>query len=193
MKQEIKKTETKTKINIRTATKFNINPFMDNMIIQTRKQRLTVARGSKITDENGEEHCTEIAQIREVDSAEFVKLFTANLKAFFDLSQSGFRVLQYILRVVQQHPGTDKIYLSHGNALKQEQQTMSKATFSRGFAELIEKQFVALSSDPFMYFINPNLFFNGDRARFVVEYRKQKQKKTNSEYLEDLGQQRLIQ
>ena len=48
---------------------------------------------------------------------------------------------------------------------------MSKQTFYRGVEELIEKGFIARHRSAGWYFTNPAMFFNGNRARFVKEYR----------------------
>ena len=48
---------------------------------------------------------------------------------------------------------------------------MSKRTFNRGFKELLEKDFLSPKS-PDTYWVNPTLFFKGDRVRFIKEYRR---------------------
>lgn len=56
-------------------------------------------------------------------------------------------------------------------------------------AELTEKKFVAPSTDMNLWFINPAIFFNGDRIRFVTELRRRKV--SAQERLEAEGQQAL--
>ena len=58
-------------------------------------------------------------------------------------------------------------------------------------AEMVEKGFVAPSVDMNLWFINPTIFFNGDRIRFVNEYVRVKRSRTQQE-LEAAGQQSLF-
>lgn len=55
--------------------------------------------------------------------------------------------------------------------------------------ELIGKGFVAPSTNAPLYFINPAIFFNGDRVRFVTEIRRKKL--SAQERLEQAGQAAL--
>jgi DNA-binding IclR family transcriptional regulator len=59
------------------------------------------------------------------------------------------------------------------------QEVMSKSSFHRSIRELLDKKFIAESAITGLYFINPHLFFNGDRVRFVQEF---KRKRANDEH-----------
>ena len=48
---------------------------------------------------------------------------------------------------------------------------MSEKTFQRGLKELLAKQFLAPRS-PSTFWVNPALFFKGDRVKFITEYRR---------------------
>ena len=48
---------------------------------------------------------------------------------------------------------------------------MSEFTFRRGLKELLEKEFLR-PRQPGVYWVNPALFFKGDRVAFVKEYRR---------------------
>ena len=61
-------------------------------------------------------------------------------------------------------------------------------TFRRGLIELLEKRFLYPKTSS-SYWINPSLFFKGDRVLFIKEYRRRKPSK--QEGLEAVGQQRL--
>lgn len=162
------------KLNTRNLPTYRENPFMSGLRMTIRPKRLTVARGSTLIDSNtGEiQGTTEVMQVIPVDDTQFVKLYTANIGAFFDLSRAGLRVFGALMIAAQKHVGTDLVYLD----LKSlpEEVALSKQTFYRGLAELVENNFCAKHESPGWYFVNPNLFFNGDRVRFVREYRKVK-------------------
>ena len=52
---------------------------------------------------------------------------------------------------------------------------MSEKSFQRGLKELLAKGFLS-PKVPNQYWVNPALFFKGDRVRFITEY----QRKSNS-------------
>lgn len=152
------------------------NPFLANAIttIKTRKKRLTVAQGSTIIDnETGEATAeTVIAQVVEVDDGLFVKLFTKDLQNFFDLSSAALKTFGFILKTVQDEAiNRDKVYIDYNDSETLKAFKLSERVFFYGVKELIEKKFIAKSLNPNFYFINPSLFFNGDRCKFVKEYR----------------------
>jgi predicted transcriptional regulator len=161
------------KRGVKNSPKYAINPFIDRLVVKTRGRKVTVARGSSLVDlETGEiQGMTEIAQIVEVDEGQFVKLFTKDLAFWFDLNKSAMRVFGALLATVQKESiGRDLVFFDHTSDQTKEF-GMSKQTFYRGVEELIEKGFIARHRSAGWYFINPSMFFNGNRARFVKEYR----------------------
>lgn len=167
------------------------NPFMTEHTVSTRRKRITVGgRGRAIIDtETGEvEDTAEIVMVRDVDSEQFVKLFTQNIRVFFDLTPGTMKLVQVLLSQVQKHPNTDRVMLSIAIAqdyfAETQGPTLSKASFHRAVKEMLEKQFIAETMLSGLFFINPNLFFNGDRIRFVNEI---KRRKANEEHAELVG------
>lgn len=160
------------KLSTRKALTFKKNPFMDDLCLRIRTKHLTVARGSALIDSSTGEitGTTEVSQVIPVDATQFVKLYVANISAFFDFSRAGLKVFGALMHAVQQHPGTDLVYMDLSAV--PEELRLSKQTFYRGIQELIENKFVARHVSPSWWYVNPNLFFNGDRVRFVREYRK---------------------
>lgn len=162
---------------VRKATKYEVSPFIDSLTVKTRGRKVTVARGSTLVDTNtGEiEGVTEIAQIVEVDEGQFVKLFTKDLAIWFELNKVGMRVFGALLTVVQKSSiGRDLIYFDHDSESAKDFK-ISKASFYRGIEELLEKGFIARHKSAGWYFTNPAMFFNGNRARFIKDYRVKKQ------------------
>jgi hypothetical protein len=160
----------------KTVERHESNPFLVNAVlnVKTRKKRVTVAKGGTIIDnETGEAKAeTVIAQIIEVDEGQFVKLFTKDLEMFFDLSSAALKTFGLVLKTVQAEAiNRDKVFIDLKTKGVLESFKLSRAVVYRGIDELIKKQFLARTLTPNIYYINPNLFFNGDRARFVKEYR----------------------
>jgi hypothetical protein len=166
------------KINSNLAVRFDKNPFLAAQAEYKTSVKRTVIKGGKavIDVETGTyENTAEIVQTHQVDAEKFVKLYTRELHLMFSLTASSMRVLQVVLKQVQEHVGQDQILLNLKIAeqyfLDTDQKAMSKATFYRAINEMIAKGFLApaaVSRD--VFFINPNLFFNGDRVKLVKEY-----------------------
>ena len=86
----------------------------------------------------------------------------------------------------------DTIYLNYSKVVSistGEGEAPAKGTFSTRWPRCV-KGFVAPSVDTNLWFINPAIFFNGDRVRFVTEL--QRKRLSKAEMLEDRGQQRLM-
>lgn len=139
-----------------------------------------------------------VAQIRRimtVDSDPFVKLFTAELNRFFDLTPTALRIVTVLIQNIGRiRLGEgDQVYITEksiGDTLSEHGITPpSSATYYRAMEELIAKGFIAPSTNTPLYYINPAIFFNGDRVRFVTEIRKKKL--SAQEKLEAAGQQSL--
>ncbi len=104
-----------------------------------------------------------------VDKTQFIKLYINGVKALQGLTSAGTKVFELLYCEMQQNVGKDKIYL-HFSRVQANNSDMSLATFKRGMKELITKEFLYESSDPFFYFVNITYMFNGDRLSFVKEY-----------------------
>lgn len=163
------------------------SPFM-NLTIHKQRQRITVARGTILKTVNEEEalsdevYETTISHVREVDEEEFVKIFTKNIRIMLDLSPAANKVFFVLLHEIQKTAiGTDLVFISWHRIEKRLEQiqdmTFSRKTFERGLKELLEKELLANAVEQSWFYINPAIVFNGDRVRFVQDYRKAKRGK----------------
>jgi hypothetical protein len=157
---------------------FKKNPFFETTVVQTRSKRLTVATGSTLVDmHTGEiEGQTDIVQVLKVDDAKFVKVFTQNIGLYFELGLGGLRLLQIVYMVTQRYQGKDRIYMNPETLhemIPDNIPKISPSAFYRSLAELLAKKVLArVESETHWYFINPALFFNGDRIRFITQYER---------------------
>lgn len=163
----------------RGVTVYHSNPFHDVTEVRTRKRNLTVAKGSIIINaETGiEEGETNIGQIRHVDNEQFVKIFSSSIAMFFDLGAPASKVFNILLYMVQNAPMTDKVYLNPRSAQEVVEKIaagskISPAVFHRGVKELADKKVIAHHVDQGWVYINPSVIFNGDRARFYLDLRR---------------------
>lgn len=133
----------------------------------------------------------------EKDDAQFVKVFSEGIKASYGLTRTAHRVFQAILDEYERTPMRggyiDSLYLAwFDDGLCGRSIGMSEYTFKRGLKELLAKGFIAPKS-PNVYWVNPALFFRGDRVRFVREFVRKRTSadQREREELERDGQQRL--
>jgi hypothetical protein len=154
------------------------NPLLEPTLVETKRRYVRTGRGKDLVDPlTGEVSAVAtIHTVEERDDAEFVKVFAAGVQAMYGLSKTGMRVFQAILDEYQNTRMTggfaDSIYLHwFGNGLNGRALDMSERTFHTGFKELLLNRFLAPRSAN-LYWVNPALFFKGDRVAFVKEYRR---------------------
>lgn len=165
------------------VTVYKENPFWDPTEIKVGTKIIRIASGKHTSKEGESIQHSGIHIIEKVDRDEFVKLYTRNIKTFFDLKPSTQKVLQVILYIVQKNPGSDAIYLPFFEVQdysKKNDLEVSKASFHNAMQEMLNKGFLAEAEAPNKYWINPHLFFNGDRMTFIREYRLKSEKAIKS-------------
>lgn len=110
---------------------------------------------------------TLFARKQTVDKAEFRKIFRTSLANWFDLSKAGIRVFAYIAENLEKDKDSFEFDLE---ACKTFTKYSATNTILSGLSELITNQFIARGNHPYKYFINPTVFFNGNRLTLVEEY-----------------------
>lgn len=184
---------------VRELTAHSENPFMEIVEpnIKKRTEILYDGKQAVIHRESGQvtEDQLAIARIKWVESDQFVKLYTANVSIFFELSKSAQRVCEFVIHLMGMNgsANTDKISLFYEDYREffelHKRVGGSQNTFNRGIRELADKALIAKANRQNQWFINPTVVFNGDRARFITEVRKRKQ--SVQDKLEAQGQERL--
>lgn len=157
------------------------NPFWKPYEVKVGTKIVKIAGGFLTSGETGEtiQHAG-LHKVQYVDEDRFVKLFTQNLQTFFDLTRASQKVLRVLIATLQEHPGAQGIHLPWFTVEEfaaKEQFKISRTTFHRAMNEMLEKGFIAESEHPNFFWINPHLFFNGDRMVFISEYRKEQKQK----------------
>ncbi len=157
-----------------------VNPLLEVMEVKTKRRVVRSGKAEEVVNTStGEVRGLSVVHvIEERDDAEFVKVFATGVAAAYDLNSTARRVFQAILDEYQQEPmvkgfAQDVTLFWHGNGLNGRDSDMSEKTFQRGLKLLISAGFLSPRM-PSVYWINPALFFKGDRVAFVREYRKKK-------------------
>jgi hypothetical protein len=141
------------------------NPFLSSLIVPTRGKMVAISTGrqlSLIDNQTGEEigGTIKIASRQLVDKEEFVKIYKDQIRIMFDLTTRGMKVFGYILHATRV---SDGMILFSLKKCQEFTGYSSKGSITAALAELLSKQIIARTDEPHLYFINPAMFFNGDR------------------------------
>jgi hypothetical protein len=150
-------------------TRYAINPLIEPRELAFKERTIKVGSARDLIDpETQEVHAVNaIYQRKIVDTERFAKIYLDGLGKTFGLSKTAQRVFQIILQLCEKD--SDRLYLSFMAVTKVED-SLQERTYHRGLRELLGHGFIAYSDLPNMFWINPHLFFNGDRVRFITEY-----------------------
>jgi hypothetical protein len=155
-----------------------VNPLVSAQEIKTKKRYVRSGRSDELMSTSTGEimGVSTIHQIEERDDADFVKVFAAGVAASYELNKTTQRVFQVVLNQYQKTPMSrgfaDSVDLFwFGNGIEGQDAGMSEKTFQRGLKDLLDKKFISPKS-PSSFWVNPALFFKGDRVLFIKEYRK---------------------
>jgi len=161
------------------------NPFIQGTEVRTKHKtvRTRAAPRNMMDPDTGEIVGASIIHIiEERDEEHFVKVFADGVKAAFDLSRTGHKVFQIVLDAYQREKMTggftDSVSLFwFGDGLDGRDVGIGERTFERGLKELVQKRFL-WHKRPNEFWVNPALFFKGDRVAFLREYRMKASPKT---------------
>jgi phage shock protein PspC (stress-responsive transcriptional regulator) len=158
-------------INKVYKVRHEINPLVQPRSIVLKERTVKVGSARELVDtETGEvSNVNAIYQRKVVDSERFAKVYIEGLAKTFGLSKTAQRVFKVVLAVCGKD--TDSIFLNF-MIVSKEDPSFPESTFYRGLQELLENEFLAYSDIPNKFWINPHLFFNGNRVKFITEYVK---------------------
>lgn len=109
-----------------------------------------------------------------VDKEEFVKFFGAGIEEVFDLSKPAKDLFRSILKAylaAKMQP--DQLYINYDVIVEDYSYNKSRPTYNNGLNELCVKGFLApVEKRDNLFWVNPHLFYKGDRIRIVREYVK---------------------
>lgn len=161
-----------------TVIRHSTNPFVKDLVINKKAKQVKVSTLNKdrnilINQETGEIRGTHVVTYKQVDDAEFVKLFAANIGLTFDLNAAGIKAFTVLIHVVQYSAIERDLVLLDSYTLEEFLKTnpdkkLSTATFHRGLNDLEKAQIIAKATRKGYYYINPNFVFNGNRIAFTT-------------------------
>lgn len=166
----------------------NENPLIHPKAIPIKRKQVKTGIGTDLINSETAEitAASFIHQIEEKDDEHFVKVFAAGVSASFELNRTAARVFQAVLHEYEKSPLSkgfaESVYLAwFDDGLSGRDIGMSEKTFQRGLKVLLDKGFLAPKT-PNVFWVNPALFFKGNRVMFIREYvRKKDQTKLNED------------
>jgi len=160
----------------KTDDVYTTNPWARDLALTMRRGNKIVAMGksNKILDvASGEMLDQDIAMVSKkiVDKTEFIKIFEGGISHLFSLSKAAQELFQVVLLIYLDEKFIgDRVYLSP-NALKTAGYPRTRVTLTNALNQLLEKGFLArVTDEKNLFWVNPNMFFKGDRMRMVQEY-----------------------
>ena len=163
---------TKEKKGIRDYPEHKRNPALPNLIVPTRNKTVAVANHQLPLFDGDTGEVIESAFIgikQKVDKEEFIKIYKGQLTALFGLKPQGQRVFAYFMSATR--ISADKVYFDTEEC-KEYTEYKSANSINLGIINLLELGFIYKTGQSNIYFINPSIFFNGDRMVLVNEYVK---------------------
>jgi hypothetical protein len=148
------------------------NPFLDDTVQHIERGEKTLLFGQKnpdliIDSDSQVKGHSLFARKVSVDKAKFMKVFMSGLSNWFDLSKSGIKMFAYVANQVTPNRDTFDIDIDDCKAFTGYKGT---STILSALAELMDNKFIARGPNPYKYYINPTIFFNGDRLTFIEQY-----------------------
>lgn len=111
---------------------------------------------------------TILAVRKKVDKAQFMKIYYEAFRNLYDLSKSALRIFGFIAEIVKDTPNKDTFIIDF--ELCRITTGYSRKTINSALAELIGNRFIARGPNPYIYYLNPTVFFNGDRLTLLESY-----------------------
>lgn len=160
------------KKNIKDYPENDTNPFLPDLILRTNRKNIAISNSSQVLmdKETGEvdNSVLFVGQSKKVDKEHFIKIYQSQLKVLFTLSSAGVKMFGYFMNSMAFH---DRVLFDVSQA-KEFTGYKSKERIFFGLSELLENEFIARTTIHNIYFVNPKIFFKGDRLVLYTEYVK---------------------
>jgi len=156
----------KSYTGIKSFPQHDENPFTPQLgEIRLKTKRIRIHKGNDLIDEETGEivAVNPILKTVEYDPDKYFKIFIDEIQRFFVLQDRSIKLLIYLMK--NSKPKQDFVLFDRSKCANDTE--MSEATIFRALGDLIDNDFIARSEYPYKYYINPTIFFNGDRVAFI--------------------------
>lgn len=156
------------------------NPFFDDLYLNMKTGKRTqsfISSHERVIDlETGEHKRNKHVRMgvsKVVDKEEFVKFFAGGLTSVLGLSKTAQDLFIQVLlpAYLAQKMTAEKIYINFAMAQSEYSYAKSQTTFKNGINQLQNNSFIVpIANMPSWFWINPTMFFKGDRISIVNDY-----------------------
>jgi len=161
----------------RKSEAYKVNPWSGDLAatIATKNKITGIGKADALinleTGEISSSASIAMTKLQTVDKQEFVKIFEGGISSIFELSKAARDLFQSMLQIyIDQKFQADRVYLSTA-ALTDVGYTRSRVTKNNALNQLLDLDFIAqVKDDKAWFWINPSMFFKGDRMRLVREF-----------------------
>lgn len=162
-------TTIKTKVG--DHPKHTKNPFMEELVsrmsVRTVTSRGKDAKVSKYIPYGTTEH---EEYVRITDRDRFVKLYATDITKMFSLTKTAQTILgEIMMQIAEDKNDGERINLPPASWWKTNK-NLSPSAYWIAIADLLQKNFIARTEGENLYYFNPLMVFNGNRASFIKTY-----------------------
>lgn len=162
----------------RDRPKYDENPFMDklpalmagkisNKINGVITQDVDIMKKNTDSLYAKDNESLLAAKTKVVDRATFVKVYTDTIQMMTGMSSKAIKVFYWYVVDNLQKERTD---IDFNLDICMEVTQLSKPTVYAALSELVEHDLIARTRHTWIFYINPNAIFNGNRIRVVNDY-----------------------
>lgn len=105
-----------------------------------------------------------------VDPDKFIKVYAAGIDELMNLTGAGYKIFKLIYFEMSDKKDLDYVYLDFTELVYFNRWKWSINTFNTGINELLKKGIIYKTISKNKYFINIELFFNGNRFGIIKDY-----------------------
>lgn len=160
-----------------TLPKYNHNPSVEDLSLQTRNKRVFIQNNKAliITDARTGEQMTANAgatfvRPEIVDTEQFIKIYTSGVAQLAELSGAGHKMFSTIYKIMLNAPNNDRLHIEYNDLTYKKLWQYTQKTFISGINDLLKNNIIFQTISPNVFFINVKFFFNGDRINIVKSY-----------------------
>lgn len=149
------------------------NPFRGDMIIVPVKMARKAADPNRVmlVKDTGEERTINFNFHETKENEPFIKIFKESVKMMFGLSTTSMKVFWYITTNVPVN--SEVVHVSREECMEFCTFKTPKSYYD-GITELLDRELIAKTDKDDYYYINPVVFFNGNRMRITTNFIKTK-------------------
>jgi hypothetical protein len=159
-----------------TSYKYNsVNPFLAQVMSEfkakNKMKRVGITTQDVLNADTGELESQKLVVLGKkeyVDADEFAKIFIKNIGFFYELSKSDLKIFQLLLNKVEYNQDIVCVNMQK----MAHDLNLAIQTVYNSMAKLIEREIIARADSNECFYVNPKVFFKGDRLVLINEYQK---------------------